>query len=309
MNVKKPKFWNEKKFLSYIFLPISFLYIILLKVKKFFTKEIEFKSKIICIGNIYIGGTGKTPLSLFMANFLNETQGKTFIAKKFHKAHLDEINLLKKNFKNVVVANNRRECIQQAEKNGSNIVIMDDGFQDWSIKKHLNLLCFDSLDGFGNGYVLPAGPLRETFDQIKNAQIIIIKGNKNLNLEKKINEISKNLLIFYMNYEPTNINEFKKDRYFAFAGIGNAIRFFDILENYGVSVKRKLAFSDHYNYSQKDLNRIKNIAQSEGLKIITTEKDFFRISHRNLDDIRYLKIKVKINKQKEFENKIKSFLS
>ena len=137
----------------------------------------------------------------------------------------------------------------------------------------------------------------------------MIKGNKNINLEKKINKIYNNSNIFYMNYEPINISAFQKDNYLAFAGIGNSIEFFETLEKYGVNVKEKLAFSDHYNYLQKDLDKIKNLAQSNNLKIVTTEKDFLRISQKNLEKIDFLKIKVKIDNQVEFEKKIKSFLS
>lgn len=309
MKIKKPNFWNKKGLISFALLPITLLYIIFLKIKKFLTKEVEFKSKIICVGNLYLGGTGKTPLSLFIANLLNNSKGKTFIAKKFYQNHLDEINLIKNNFKNVVVASSRIKCIQQIENSGSEIVVMDDGFQDWTIKKDLSLLCFSSLDGFGNGYVLPAGPLREMPHKTQNAQIIVIKGNKNINLEKKINKIYNNSNIFYMNYEPINISAFQKDNYLAFAGIGNSIEFFETLEKYGVNVKEKLAFSDHYNYLQKDLDKIKNLAQSNNLKIVTTEKDFLRISQKNLEKIDFLKIKVKIDNQVEFEKKIKSFLS
>ena len=78
--------------------------------------------------------------------------------------------MIKNNFKNVVVASSRIKCIQQIENSGSEIVVMDDGFQDWTIKKDLSLLCFSSLDGFGNGYVLPAGPLREIPHKTQNAQ-------------------------------------------------------------------------------------------------------------------------------------------
>ena len=182
------------------------------------------------------------------------------------------MNLIKNNFKNVVVASSRIKCIQEIENSGSEIVVMDDGFQDWTIKKDLSLLCFSSLDGFGNGYVLPAGPLREIPHKTQNAQIIVIKGNKNINLEKKINKIYNNSNIFYMNYEPINISAFQKDNYLAFAGIGNSIEFFETLEKYGVNVKEKLAFSDHYNYLKKDLDKIKNLAQSNNLKIVTTKR-------------------------------------
>ena len=150
--------------------------------------------------------------------------------------------------------------------------------------------------------------MREIPHKTQNAQIIVIKGNKNINLEKKINKIYNNSNIFYMNYEPINISAFQKDNYLAFAGIGNSIEFFETLEKYGVNVKEKLAFSDHYNYLQKDLDKIKNLAQSNNLKIVTTEKDFLRISQKNLEKIDFLKIKVKIDNQVEFEKKIKSFL-
>ena len=172
-------------------MPLSFISLIFIFLKINYLKKLDTEIPIICIGNIYIGGTGKTPTSIFLANELNKLGRKSVILRKFYKSHKDEHDLIKTNFKNLILTQNRSNGIIEAEKN-FDIVILDDGFQDYKIVKNLNIICFNSNQLTGNGYVIPAGPLRESLSALKNAQIVLINGSENKKFEDKIIKMNKN---------------------------------------------------------------------------------------------------------------------
>ena len=198
MKLHKPKFWDKKNsFLSILLFPISLITLFIIFFKKKFTKTIEFNIPIICIGNIYIGGTGKTPASIFLANELSKIGKKPAILRKYYNDHLDEYNLIKKYFKNLIIKPYRADGIKEAVKANHDCVILDDGFQDYKIKKDINILCFNQNQLIGNGLILPSGPLRESLSSIKDANIILINGGENKDFEKKIFNINNNIEIFY----------------------------------------------------------------------------------------------------------------
>mgnify|MGYP001350435593 CR=1 FL=1 len=137
MRLNKPQFWDEKRgLLSSILLPLSLLIQIIIKIKKKFTKTLEFKIPVICVGNIYVGGTGKTPLTIFINEELTQRGKKTVIIKKFYKEQLDEQNLIRNYSKNLILDKSRNIALTEAEKKNYDIAILDDGYQDYSIKKN-----------------------------------------------------------------------------------------------------------------------------------------------------------------------------
>ena len=306
MKLKKPNFWQEKNhILSIIFFPISLIIQLLLKAKKKLVISKSFKMPVICVGNIYLGGTGKTPLVLTIARELINYKIRPAIVKKFYKDHLDEHNLIRNNLDCLFLDNKRSKAIKMAENNEKNFVILDDGFQDFSIKKDLNILCFNSNQLIGNGFTIPSGPLREGLKSMKYADVIVINGDKNELFEKKINSFSKNAKIFYSRYVPDNIEEFKNKDLFAFAGIGNPENFFKLLNNNKLKIKKTISFPDHYKFERKELEKIVMESKKNNLEIITTEKDYFRIKDLGLKQIKYLKVKLEI---KEKEKLIKYLL-
>ncbi len=304
MRFNKPKFWDTKNFLSSILEPLSWIVKLFIIIKKKSTTSIKFNIPIICVGNIYIGGTGKTPLSIFLAKELKKNGKKPVIIKKFYKEHFDEHELIKHRYQDVILEKKRSEGINQAIKEGFDIVILDDGFQDYKIIKNLNILCFNSKQLLGNGKVIPAGPLREEFNEIKRANIIIVNGEKNLEFEKKIFDVNKTTNIFYSNYKPTNIDKFKDKKIVAFAGIGNPLNFFDLLKKYKLDVKKTITFPDHYFLSKKQLIEIIDDAKKNDCEILTTEKDFFRVKDFKLSQINYLEVEPEIKNKEEFLKKI-----
>ncbi|MDB9744727.1 tetraacyldisaccharide 4'-kinase, partial [Pelagibacteraceae bacterium] len=231
MKLNKPKFWDTKNNLfSILLFPISLIILLFIFFKKKFTKAIEFNIPIICVGNIYIGGTGKTPTTIFLANELSKKGKKPVILRKYYNDHLDEYNLIKKYFKNLIIKSNRADGIKEAEDADHDCVILDDGFQDYKIKKDVNILCFNQNQLIGNGLILPSGPLRESLSSIKDANIILINGKKNKDFEKKVLDINNNIEIFYSYYKPINLERFRNKKLFAIAGIGNPENFFQLIE-------------------------------------------------------------------------------
>ena len=309
MKLQKPKFWSKKNsFYSFLLLPISIFIQFLFFFKKEFSKRKKISLPIICVGNIYIGGTGKTPLSLELVRILQKLNMKPVLIKKLYNEHVDEFNLLESKKIKVIKNSSRYEALLEAEKKQFKSVVLDDGFQDHSIYKNLSILCFNAKQLIGNGLTLPAGPLREPLSTIKYSQIILINGKKNEIFEKKLKSINKNIKIFYSRYVPINIKKYLNQNLLVFAGIGNPENFFELLRENKMRIKKQISFPDHYNYSQNEIKNLITISKKKGLKILTTEKDFFRIKHYNLSKINYLNIKLEITKKVSFEKEIKKYL-
>jgi tetraacyldisaccharide 4'-kinase len=309
MKISKPNFWSKKNSLiGFWLLPFS----IILQILKFFKNKITHTHKIsipvICVGNIYLGGTGKTPLSLEIVKILEKLNKKTAIIKKSYSEHRDEFKLIES--KKVTLFKNfsRYNAINEAIKNKFDCVVLDDGYQDLSINKDLNIICFNEKQLIGNGMTFPSGPLRDYFMSLKMCQIVIINGNKNIEFEKKIKKISNNIDIFYSKYLPINLEKFKNHNLLAFAGIGNPENFFDLLEENSLHLKKKISFPDHYSFTLKELKNLINFSLKNNLKLITTEKDFFRIKHFQLPQIEYLEVKLELLNEDNFKQKIVKYL-
>ena len=305
MKLNKPKFWDTKiSFISIFFFPLSLLILLFIFLKKKFTTTIKFNVPIICVGNIYVGGTGKTPISIYLANELLKLGKNPVILRKYYNSHYDEYEMIKKNFKNLILNQNRVDGIREAEEKGYESIILDDGLQDYKIKKDLSIVCFNNNQLIGNGLVFPAGPLRERLNSIKDADIIIINGKKNITFEKKILNFNKSIEIIYSNYRVQDISDFKNKNLFAFAGIGNPENFFNLLSENNLKIERKLSFPDHYEYNKTELLDIINYSKKKNLHIVTTEKDLFRIKKFNLKEIKPINVDLEIEKKEKFIKKI-----
>ena len=303
MNLKKPKFWDYKKpnIIAYLLLPIAFLIqLFVFLFRK--TNAQKFKIKIICVGNIYIGGTGKTSLSIKLNEILNQKKIKSCFVKKFYKNQVDEQNLLRNNGK-LFLSSKRIDAITKAEKENYDVVILDDGLQDKSIEPDINLVCFNNANWIGNGMTIPAGPLREKIDNLKYYEHIFLNGNLE-NLEKikeEILRVNSKINIHIGKYEPVNIDEFnKEDKYLVFSGIGNHKTFISMLNNNGIKIIKDIEFSDHHRYKKNEIDKIINEANRLSCKLITTEKDFLRLEKNFINKIKFVKSELKIIDEKKF---------
>ena len=304
MILNKPKYWDKKiGIISILLFPITIIVLITNFLKKKLTIAKKFNIPIICIGNIYVGGTGKTPTSIFLGNELKKLGRNPAILRKFYDAHTDEYNLIKKYFNNLILNKSRLEGIKSKMHNFDSI-ILDDGFQDYTIKKNLNIICFNQNQMIGNGMVLPSGPLRESIYSLKRANIILINGERNIKFEDKIFKINKNLEFFYSTYKPINLGEFKNKKLLAIAGIGNPENFFNLIENNNLKINEKIIFPDHYRISKTEMQKILEKAEVKNYQIIMTEKDFFKIEKYKLKNIKYLKILLEINEHEKFLKRI-----
>ena len=309
MKLNKPKFWSKKYSLfSILLFPISFVLQILISIKNRLMTARNFNIPVICVGNIYIGGTGKTPLSIMIAEELLNQQKKPSIIKKYYSKHKDEHDLINQKVNCLFLAKNRYLAIKDAEKSKCDVAILDDGFQDYSIKKDISILCFNERQLIGNGMTLPSGPLRENINGIKRADIVIINGDRNILFEKKIRNISKSIEIYYSKYIPVNIDKFKNKKLFAFAGIGNPENFFDLLVKNNLNLKKKISFPDHHHFNKKELQVIVNESLKKNLELITTEKDYFRIKNMGIKNIEYIELKLEIVKREKLIKKINEYL-
>jgi tetraacyldisaccharide 4'-kinase len=309
MKLKKPLFWSKNNNLfSFILFPFSLLIQLLFFFKNIFLKTKKISIPVICVGNIYIGGTGKTPLSIEIVRILKKFNLAPVLIKKFYKDQIDEINLI--NSKNIEIIKNssRYIALKEAEERGFKSIVLDDGFQDHSIYKDLSILCFNEKQLIGNGFTIPAGPLREPLSALRRSKIILINGKKNEDFENKIKSINNEINIFYSKYIAQNSHKFLNENILAFAGIGNPENFFDLLKENNINVEKKISFPDHYNYTKKELDKLLKISKENNLKLLTTEKDFFRIKHFNITDIDYLTIKLEIINEELFEKELKKHL-
>ncbi len=305
MNFKKPKFWDLQKpnVLSLILLPFTIIIKInnfLLNLKK---KESYLNIKTICVGNIYIGGTGKTPSTIKLYDILKKNNLKVSTGKKKYSKskYVDEEILLTKKTK-LILETSRKKVLDSAIKENYDIVIFDDGLQDKKISYNLEIVCFDAEKWIGNGLLIPAGPLRENIDSLKKYDCIFLKVNKrdldNQDIEIAIKEINPNIKIFYTYYEPLNIKNLNiNNKYLIFSGIGNSENFKKILLNNKINVVKEIIYPDHYEYEKNDIIKLKEQAKNLSLNLLTTEKDFVKISKINNDKIDFLEVKLKIQNE------------
>ena len=304
MNFIKPKFWQKKNLISFSLYPFSITTFMFNFIKKLQTKK-NFKIKTICVGNIFLGGTGKTSLTIEIKKIL-EKKFKTVFIKKNYFNQKDEINLLK-NVGKIISTDDRLKSLNIAEKKKFEVALLDDGLQQKNINYNLKILCFNSYNGIGNGLLLPAGPLRESLHEIKNYDLVFLNGEKKNNkLFKKIKSINKKITIFFGSYVVTNLKYLDRNKnYIMLCGIGNPHEFENTLLKYKFNITNKFIYPDHYKIPNLKINNIKNIARKEKSKIITTEKDYFRLSKNQRKGIKILKTKLKIKNL----NKLKKILS
>ena len=309
MNFFKPKFWDKTKisFFSVLLLPIALIIKFLIFFKRFFIKSNQCSIPVICVGNIYLGGTGKTPLSIEIYSILKSLNMNPAFIRKQYTSYQDEFEL-EKQIGPIYQNKKRIEAIKKAIQNNVDIVILDDGFQDFSVNKNLSIVCFNEKQWIGNGLTIPSGPLREDLSSLKRANCVLINGKKNIDIENKIYSKNREIKIYYAKYKPTNISEFKNKEVIAFAGIGNPINFFNLLKKNNINVTEEKKFPDHYNYSEKDLKNLINKLKVENSILLTTEKDYFRINKNYRKNISFLKIVVEIQNRDQFIEEIKKII-
>ena len=311
MKLKKPKFWDYKKpnIISHLLLPFT----IPITMNNFFNNlkinsnniqnRDDYTLKTICVGNIYVGGTGKTPTSIKINQILKDLKYKTVFIKKNYTESYDEYKLLKK-YGDILSNSKRIESLIEANKI-SDVAIFDDGLQDSSINYNLKIVCFNITKFIGNQMLIPAGPLREKISSLKKYDAVFLNGNNENSDEitSIIKTQNENIKIFESTYVLVNLDELnKKSDYVAFAGIGIPENFYTTLINNGLNIVKFIEYPDHWKYNYKEIEKIINIAKNMNAKIITTEKDYSRIENYNIpqkENIKSVKIELKVKNENE----------
>jgi tetraacyldisaccharide 4'-kinase len=329
------KVWRgEAKHLKWFMYPLLFflscLYKLCLKLREAFydmgmikTKEVSIP--VVSIGNITLGGTGKTPVVEKLSIKLKEFGLNPGIATRGYKRERggmfcvdvkndtakevgDEAFMLaKKTQIPVLVGADRAEAIGQGIRNlRIDVALLDDGFQLKNIKKDIDILILNGREGGNNG-LFPLGPYREPAERIKDADVIIInKGEMNC----KAGQYGEGIPVFRAHYKPahlynikmnliTHYNFLKNRNVLAFSGLGDNRSFFDLLKAMGVNVLHEISYPDHYVYKRRDMERLTSFKDVE--IFVTTEKDAVKITHMDIpENLFYLAIEMAIEREQEF---------
>ncbi len=309
MKFKKPKFWDLKKanIFSLLLLPLTFP----IMISNFFLNLKSNKKnnliKTICIGNIYLGGTGKTPTTIKIFEILEELGFYVSTGKKINISKHDE-NIILNTKTKLITEKNRKEILDKAIKYKQDILVFDDGLQDKTISYDLEFVCFDGNNFIGNGNLIPSGPLREKTESLKKYDGIFIKYDREILDDQSnfIKRINPKIEIFKTYFKISNLKNFNlDDNYLIFSGVGNPQSFKYILEKNKFKIKKEIIFPDHYQYKKNEIEDIINNAKKDNLKIITTEKDYVKISKIDSSNINFVEVKLEIKD----EERLKKFIN
>ena len=315
--MKAPQFWYEPNTWKAKFLyPLGYFYNLLTLLRGKLAKPQSYSCLTICIGNLNVGGTGKTPTTIALAQhflkkglqvhvvsrgYKGKFQGTFLVDPQKHKS--DEVGdepLLMSEFTSVWVSNKRKNGIAAAENAGAQIVLLDDGFQDPSFHKDFSLIVVDGEKGFGNKKCMPAGPLRENIAQgFKRADALVIVGQRIY----KFDTFPTHLKIIHSTLKPieTGMN-WKEGKYLAFAGIADPSKFFKTLRSLGANLIDCVALSDHQKLDGQVLKRLERKANSAHAQLVTTEKDAVRLSNTYRKKVLSLPVRIEFDDKNELEN-------
>ena len=292
--ITAPNFWTNKGLISTALLPLSFIWVVAGQLRQMLAKTETADLPVVCVGNILVGGTGKTPVTAALCRLLKEQgyapciltrgykgkrTGPVFADPALHTTDDigDEAVMLALSNNVCVCADRIKGASFIAAQNKFDVIIMDDGMQNPWLHKDITLTVFDGGAGAGNQRILPAGPLREPLNTgIAKAHAAIINGQD----ETGLSELLPNTLPQFKGklYPDQKLAKaLGKKRFIAFAGIGRPKRFFETVANTGAEVVRTLSFADHHNYSEADLSRLQQEAWTNGADLITTHKDWVRL--------------------------------
>ena len=327
--ISQPKFWKNRNFVSDILFPLSFLYLFISSFKNYFEKKFKSKLTIICVGNLTIGGSGKTPTVIYIAELLkNINYNVTILLKGYGGALKGPLRVTQKNKSSDVgdeallhsrinetwISNIRSKGVQLIEgvDKKNNLIIMDDGLQNNSVEKDINIAVFDGEEGIGNGRVIPSGPMRENLKfGLKKIKIVLIIGEDKSNISNLIKLINNKIKIFYATFEPDIkiIKAFKNKKIIAFAGIGFPNKFYNLLKKIHFNVLETKDFPDHHIYKKNELNLLIQKSKLLNATLVTTEKDYVKIDEmedkikRNISPF---PVKLKIQKEEIFIKELKN---
>jgi tetraacyldisaccharide 4'-kinase len=292
-------------------------------LRQIIANPIKLNAKVICIGNVSVGGAGKTQIVESLALHYKQENKKIIIITKGYGSSLKKAKLVEANdtaqeigdeskllseFAPVIAATKIQYALPIIETIKPEIIIFDDGLQNPNFIKDCKILVIDNKRGSGNGKIFPAGPLREGINSaVKNCDAVIMIGDEDCKDFSIIQTIVRNKKSAFK-AKINLISEIKNDvKYFAFSAIGNPDKFFDTLTRNGANIVQTKLFPDHHQFSQKELSELKSTAEKHNYTLITTKKDYVKIS--NTENIECAKVDIIFEKNKEFIKLIDETLS
>lgn len=303
MKRKTPEFWYPQlgnddasnSVMPTLLCPLEALYKIAFKLHQSMSVMEKAAIPVLCVGNLVAGGTGKTPSSIAFLKFLIESgfaknpyflirgyggaeRGPVLVNPDSHTAwDVGDESLILARHAPTVVSADRIDGAALAHRNGADLVIMDDGLQNPGIHKDLKIIVINGEMGFGNGHMMPAGPMREPLEQgLRKADAFLLIGKDKTNAAATLPD-GIPVLKAHLEAKPENIPDMNK-KYLAFAGLGYPEKFFGFLKNdIGLDVVREVRFADHCPYEEEDLAALAKQAKDIGADLITTQKDYLRL--------------------------------
>ena len=288
-----PKFWSKNGVLPILLTPFSWIYQLLTIIRKLFAKPIRLNAKVICIGNISVGGTGKTQIVELLAKHYKQQNKNILIITKGYGSSLKRAKLVNETdlasnvgdesillsqFAPVIAAKKIQYSLPLIKELKPEIIIFDDGLQNPNFIKDCKIIVIDNQRAIGNGRIFPSGPLREkTNSALSGCDAVIMIGDNDCSDFQLIKNITDhNKPIFKASIKL--LSKINKDtEYFAFSAIGNPDKFFNTLINNGAKIKQTKQFPDHHQFSQQEISKLKNIAKKHDYTLITTKKDYVKI--------------------------------
>jgi len=293
--IRAPEFWWHRHSLAGMALsPVGFGYG-QLSGRRMARRGVKAGIPVICVGNLVVGGAGKTPTALEVASvcrklrlspgfltrgYLGRETGPMVVSLSVHTPLDvgDEALLLAQSAPTVVAAD-RVAGAKLLASLGADVVVMDDGFQNPSLEKDLSLVVVDARRGIGNGFVLPAGPLRAPLSyQIRSADALVVLGEGSC--DKVVRAAARaGMPILRARIEASRRRGLRRHPYLAFAGIADPSKFYETLAAAGAAVAHTMSYPDHHVFTHDDCEAILSEASRRGLVPITTEKDRVRLGH------------------------------
>ncbi len=281
--MKTPWWFLHKTPLALILMPVSWIYYVISRIVFHVRRARVYKPRrpVVCIGNIFAGGVGKTPVVRAVATYFDAPvvmRGYKQTAETGNAG--DEATMLSRDGLQVHTGNRKSNVMLLDKQTDDNTpIIMDDGFQNPTVEKTLSVLVFDEGLGFGNGLLLPAGPLREPKFAVRRADAIVVIRNAR---PKRNFSLPTHIPVFYAHNQTVSPYD-ENTPLVAFAGIGYPKKFFAALPN----VVATRSFPDHWQYTADDIQKLIALAAKKNAKLITTEKDWVRLPVELRDDIKY----------------------
>ena len=311
MHLKTPKFWfknnHEISPLLYTLKPLSKLWELVLNFKLKNGLWEKMPIPVICVGNLTVGGSGKTPVTMSLQKLLAEIGVKACIVSRGYGGKIQRPHYVTKNDTYdkvgdepliiskkgaIIVSKNKKDGIIKAYNDGFDIVILDDGFQNSEIKKDLSLVVVDSQILFGNELVFPLGPLREPIKSgLSRADAVILIDYNPSFRNSKINKLKRDYKVQFLEGFVNEKRVFKNSsnkKVLAFSGIAFPEKFHNSLKRLKYNIVKTKVYPDHYPFTSKDIMKLKKLAEIKNSKLITTEKDMVRIPkifHEFIDQI------------------------